>query len=167
MGRFVMDFVFCFLCNLVTNEMKNSIKNKVALKIMMITILNISSVFVSVTSKSHTVRSSKAGQSMWKKWQRDRYFSRAAYVQGKLVGLIQLTQRPLACWDCVFEFRLRCGCLSVCLLRVLRFVRQRALLRADHSSRGVLPCAVHLSVIMKIWGGSDPIGDFAPWGGDN
>jgi hypothetical protein len=138
--------IFCFLCNLVTNEMKNSNKYTVALQIIMITILN-NSVFVSVTSKSHTVRSSKAGQSMRTKWQRDRYFSRAAYVHKQLVGLIQLTSGHSLAG--VAGSNSDCG-VDVCLLRVLCFVRQRSLLRAGHASRGVLPCAVCVSVIVKM-----------------
>jgi hypothetical protein len=38
-------------------------------------------------------------------------------------------------------------CMNVCLLWVLCVVRQRSLRRADHSSRGVLPSVVCLSVI--------------------
>ena len=39
------------------------------------------------------------------------------------------------------------GGVDICLLLVLCDVRERSLLRADHSSRGVLPTAVCLSVI--------------------
>jgi hypothetical protein len=39
--------------------------------------------------------------------------------------------------------------MDVCLLWVLCVVRQRSLRRADHSSRGVLPSVVCLSVIVK------------------
>jgi hypothetical protein len=39
--------------------------------------------------------------------------------------------------------------MDVCLLLVLSVVRYRSLRRADHSSRGVLPSWVCLSVIVK------------------
>jgi hypothetical protein len=39
--------------------------------------------------------------------------------------------------------------MDVCVLRVLYVARQRSLRRADHSSRGVLPSVVCLSVIVK------------------
>ena len=41
------------------------------------------------------------------------------------------------------------GGMDICLLEVLCVVRQRSLLRADHSSRGVLLTVMCLSVIMK------------------
>jgi hypothetical protein len=53
--------------------------------------------------------------------------------------------RPFACWECGFEFRRRHGCL----LWVLCVVRYRSLRQADHSSRGVLPSVVCLSVILN------------------
>ena len=54
--------------------------------------------------------------------------------------------RPLACWNCGFESRRVHGCLSLvsdvcCQVKPLR--------RADHSSRGVPPCVVCLSVIAE------------------
>jgi hypothetical protein len=49
--------------------------------------------------------------------------------------------------------------MYVCLLWVLCVVRYRSLRRADHSSRGVLPSMVCLSVIVKPrqWGGPGPV----------
>jgi hypothetical protein len=41
------------------------------------------------------------------------------------------------------------GGINECLLCVLCVVRYRCLRRADHSSRGVLTCAVCLSAIVK------------------
>jgi hypothetical protein len=41
------------------------------------------------------------------------------------------------------------GGMDVCFLCVFCFVRWRSLRRADHSSRGVLPIVVCLSVIVK------------------
>jgi len=41
------------------------------------------------------------------------------------------------------------GGMDVCLLLVLSVVRYMSLRRADHSSRGVLPSSVCLSVILK------------------
>ena len=57
------------------------------------------------------------------------------------------------------------GGISVCLLWVLCAGRL-SLRRADHSSRGVVPIVVCLSVIVKPrwWGGPGPLGAFAPWG---
>jgi len=52
---------------------------------------------------------------------------------------------PLACWDCGFESRRGQGCLS--LVNVVCY--QMSLRRAYHSSRGVLPSVVCLSVIVK------------------
>jgi hypothetical protein len=56
------------------------------------------------------------------------------------------------------------GGMDVCLLWMLCVVRQRSLRRTDHSSRGILPSAVCLSVIMKPrqWGCPDPLGAVAP-----
>jgi len=63
---------------------------------------------------------------------------------GRAVKGVEL--RPLACWDCAFKsYR---G-MDVCLLQMLCVVRKRSLRRADHSSRGVLPSVVCLSVIIK------------------
>jgi len=45
--------------------------------------------------------------------------------------------------------RIPLGGTDVCLLWVLCVVRQRSLRQADHSSRGVLPTVVGLSVIVK------------------
>jgi hypothetical protein len=58
------------------------------------------------------------------------------------------------------------GGMDVCLLWVLCFVRYRSLLRADHSSRGVLPTVVCLSVTVKPghWGGLGLLGAIAPLG---
>jgi hypothetical protein len=52
------------------------------------------------------------------------------------------------------------GGMVVSLLRVLCVVRQLCLWRADHSSRGVLPSLVCLSLILKPrqWGGVAPLG---------
>ena len=47
----------------------------------------------------------------------------------------------LACWHCGFKSRQGHGCLS-------RVVTYRSLRRADHSSKGVLPTVVCLSVIV-------------------
>jgi hypothetical protein len=41
------------------------------------------------------------------------------------------------------------GGMDICLLGVLNFVKQRSLLPAYHSSRGVLPNVMCLSVIVK------------------
>jgi hypothetical protein len=50
---------------------------------------------------------------------------------------------------------------------VLYVVRYKSLRRADHSSRGVLPILMCLSVIVKIrqWGGPGPRGAVSPTGG--
>jgi len=53
--------------------------------------------------------------------------------------------RPLACRDCGFESRRRQIYLSV----VITVRWSKSLHRADHSSRGVLPTVVCLSVIVK------------------
>jgi hypothetical protein len=55
--------------------------------------------------------------------------------------------------------------MYVCLLCVLCVVRYRSLRRADHSSRGVLPCVVCLCGMVKPrqWGGPGPLGTVAPW----
>ena len=76
---------------------------------------------------------------------------------------------------------LRCGSAAACwlglrvrispwavdfgLLWVLCFVSYRSLRRADHSSRGVLPSVVCLSVAVKPqeWGGLGPLLSVAPW----
>ena len=42
------------------------------------------------------------------------------------------------------------GCMDVCLLRVLCVAKYESLHRAHHSSRGVLPSVVCLSVIVKL-----------------
>jgi hypothetical protein len=65
--------------------------------------------------------------------------------------------RLLACWDCEFESHRWHECLS--LVSVL-FCQVEVLRRAGHSSRGVLPSVVCLSVISKPhqWGGLDPLG---------
>ena len=49
------------------------------------------------------------------------------------------------CWDSGFESRWGHGCLSLGSVVGYRYVR-----RADHSSRGVLPSVVCLSVIVKL-----------------
>ena len=69
---------------------------------------------------------------------------------------------PLACWECGFESRRVHG---VCLFLMSCVVRYRSLRRADHSSRGVLPSVVCLSVIVKPrqWGGHGPLKAVAPW----
>jgi hypothetical protein len=41
------------------------------------------------------------------------------------------------------------GSINICLLWLLCVVRQRSLRGADHSSRGILPSEVCLSVIVK------------------
>ena len=51
--------------------------------------------------------------------------------------------RALACWERGFEYHRGNGCLSVVSVVCCR----RSLCRADHSSRGVLPSVVCLSVI--------------------
>jgi hypothetical protein len=50
--------------------------------------------------------------------------------------------RPIASWDCGFESQREHGCLP--LVSVVCVVRHRALRRADHGSRGVLPSVVYL-----------------------
>jgi hypothetical protein len=56
------------------------------------------------------------------------------------------------------------GGMDVCLLWVLWFVMQRSLRGAEHSSRGVLPSVVCMSVIVNPrWGGPGPLGIVAPW----
>jgi len=67
-----------------------------------------------------------------------------------------LDLQPLACWNCGFESRRGCGCLS----RVLCVGRYKFLRRADHPSRGVLLDVVCLSVIVKPrqWGSPGPLG---------
>jgi len=54
--------------------------------------------------------------------------------------------------------------MDTCLLLTVECC-QRRLRRADHSSRGVLPIVVCLSVISKPqkWGGPGPLGAVAPW----
>ena len=51
-------------------------------------------------------------------------------------------RRSLA-WDCVFDSRRQHGYIS--LVTVVHVVRQRLLLRADHSSRGVLRIVIFLN----------------------
>ena len=58
-----------------------------------------------------------------------------AHDPGGQVGL-----RPLACWDCGFECRRGHGCLSFVTI---------VCYWADHSSGGVIPSVVCLSVIVK------------------
>jgi hypothetical protein len=55
--------------------------------------------------------------------------------------------------------------MDFCLWWVLCVVRQRSLGRVDHSSRGVLPSVVCLSLIVKPrqWGGPGPLGAVAPY----
>jgi hypothetical protein len=50
-------------------------------------------------------------------------------------------------WDCGFESRRRDGCLS--LVSVVYVVRQRFLRQHDHSSKGVQPSMLCLSVMSK------------------
>ena len=72
--------------------------------------------------------------------------------------------RPLACWDWDFESRRGHGCMSVvsavcCQLEVFG--------RADRLSRGALPSAVCLNVIVKLrhWVDPGPLRAVAPLGG--
>jgi hypothetical protein len=75
---------------------------------------------------------------------------RSQRPRGLHVGL-----RPLTCWDCGFESRRGRGCLSFVI--VVCFQRSRRV--ADHSSRGVLPSVVCLSVIAEFHrGGLGPLG---------
>jgi hypothetical protein len=55
--------------------------------------------------------------------------------------------------------------MNFCLFTVLCVVMWRSLRRADHSSRGVLPSAVCLSVILnpRSRGGPGPPGAVASW----
>ena len=54
--------------------------------------------------------------------------------------------------------------MDVCLLRVLCVDRQTALRWTDHSSRGVLPTVVCLSVIVEPQrGGPGPLGAVELW----
>jgi len=57
------------------------------------------------------------------------------------------------------------GDMDVCLLSVLCVIKYRSLRRADHSSRGVLPSATCLSVIVKPrqWRDCSPLGADMPW----
>ena len=54
------------------------------------------------------------------------------------------SKRPLFCWDCGFESR--CG-LNICLLLSVVCCQVEVSASADHSSRGVLPSVMCLSVI--------------------
>jgi hypothetical protein len=56
------------------------------------------------------------------------------------------------------------GGMDVCLFPVLFVVSQKSLRGADHSSKGVVPSVVCLSVIVKHrkWGGCGPLGAVAP-----
>ena len=53
----------------------------------------------------------------------------------------------------------------ISILWLLSVFRNRSLRRADHSSRGIPPCVMCLSVIVKSrqWGGPGPLGTVAPW----
>jgi hypothetical protein len=53
----------------------------------------------------------------------------------------------------------------MCLLWALCVVKYRSMRLADHSSRGVLPSVVSLSVIVRPrqWGGPGLLGAVAPW----
>ena len=53
----------------------------------------------------------------------------------------------LACWDCGFESHRGHECLSVVSVEFCQ--AEVSVRRADHSSRGVLPNVVRLSVIVK------------------
>ena len=70
--------------------------------------------------------------------------------------------QPPNCWDCGFEFRQGRGCIS---LVSVAFRHVRSLCRADHSSRGVQPSVVGLSVFVKPgqWEGLDPLGVVLSW----
>jgi hypothetical protein len=72
--------------------------------------------------------------------------------------------RALACWGFGFWFHRGRGCLS--LLWVMCVVSERSLRRADHSSWGVLPITVCLSVIVKPWYKGSPgrLKAVAEWG---
>ena len=91
-------------------------------------------------------------------------FDGGAGSTGRTVYSVGL--RPLNCKDCGFESRQE-GVMSVGFLWVLCVVRITSVGPADHSSRGVLPSAVCLSVIMKPWqwGGPGPQGAVQPVGG--
>jgi hypothetical protein len=71
--------------------------------------------------------------------------------------------RPFACWDCGFESRRLHG--RIFLFWVFCVIRYRFLSWADHSSRGILPIMVCLSVIVKPrqCGSPDPLRFVAPW----
>ena len=57
--------------------------------------------------------------------------------------------------------------MDVCLLWVLRVVKERSLCRADHLSRGVLTSVACLNVVVKPgwWWGPGPLGAVAQWWG--
>ena len=67
--------------------------------------------------------------------------------------------RPLARWKCGFK---SCQGMQVCLLWLLCVTR--SLCWADHSSRGVIPNVMCLSVMVKPrqWGGPGPLGAVTP-----
>ena len=67
---------------------------------------------------------------------------------------VQVTAlRPLARWDCEFESHRD---MDVCFLWLFCLVRLRNQRRANHSSRGVLPRLMCLSVIVKLRQREDP-----------
>jgi hypothetical protein len=74
--------------------------------------------------------------------------------------------QPFACWDCGFESSWGHECLSLVSVACCQVMSLR---RADHSSRGVLPSMVCLSVIVKSrkWGGPSPLGAVATLGDNN
>jgi hypothetical protein len=79
-------------------------------------------------------------------------------------GIAGSNLQPIAYWHCWFQ---SARGVDICLLWVLCVVTYKSLLRADHSSRGVLPNVVCLSVVVKPrqWGVPGPLGDIAPKGG--
>jgi hypothetical protein len=82
--------------------------------------------------------------------------SRSRWLHGLRSG-----SRPLACWDFKFESPWGLGCFFCCECCVLS---GRSLRLADHSSIGVLPSVVCLSVITKPrkWDAPVSLGVVAP-----
>jgi hypothetical protein len=103
-------------------------------------------------------------------YETDTYFGKTTKIIGllKCVWPIPVAARSKA-WVCgrslagIGGFE-SCRGMDFCLLCVLCVVRYRSLLRADHSSRGVLPIVVCLSFIVNSWhwGGLGSLGAVEP-----
>jgi hypothetical protein len=69
------------------------------------------------------------------------------------ISILSSVLRPLGFWDRGFESRWGHGCLSLVFICCVVLCRQRPLWRADHSSKGVLPCVLIRLRNLSMWTG--------------